>query len=251
MFGIVIEHGGADAVGAQQTRDDVSEPPDSGQDHGVVVLVDFIRLALGNAAEVTRLHQAIVEREEQRRGRHRNRDGGDEEIRDLGSEDAVLRRERAEDERELAALREREGEEKALAGFQPKCPRQSQKDRELQRQQTEHKQRDRARLPHDEREIDARAHRDKKETEQQTFEGLDIGFELVPILAIRENDAREEGAERRGKADLLHQERDPDHEQKCGGGKHLAQMRGGDVTQEWPEQKTSRKNHARDRGEDE
>ncbi len=34
------------------------------------------------------------------------------------------------------------------------------------------------------REIDARAHRNEEQPEQQPFEGFDVGFELVPVFAF-------------------------------------------------------------------
>ena len=44
--GIVIEHGDAEAIGAQQPADDVAEAAEAGEDHRVVVLVDCVGFAL-------------------------------------------------------------------------------------------------------------------------------------------------------------------------------------------------------------
>ena len=59
-----------------------------------------------------------------------------------------------------------------------------------------------------EREIDARTDRDEEEPEEQTFEWLDVRFELHPVFAFREHHAGDERAERRREAELLHEQRD-------------------------------------------
>ena len=46
LLGIVIEDGRAEAVRAQQARDDVSEAADAREDHRMIALVDLVRFAL-------------------------------------------------------------------------------------------------------------------------------------------------------------------------------------------------------------
>ena len=132
LFRIGIQHRRADAIRPQQTRHDMSETPHPGEDDRVVVLIDFIRIAHRQDAAETRLHEAIVDRHEQRRGRHGERHGGDEQVRHVAGEDAVLRGESAEDKRELAALREREGKEKTLRRLEVTDPAHRQQHDELQ-----------------------------------------------------------------------------------------------------------------------
>ena len=43
LIGIVIEHGRAKAIGAEEAADDVAEAAEAGEDDGVIVLVDFVR----------------------------------------------------------------------------------------------------------------------------------------------------------------------------------------------------------------
>ena len=53
--------------------------------------------------------------------------------------------------------------------------------------------------------IEIRRHpdRDEEQPEQQTLERLDVGFELVAILAVCEQQSRDEGAERHAQAERL------------------------------------------------
>ncbi|CAN5489124.1 hypothetical protein BH20VER3_BH20VER3_07240 [soil metagenome] len=57
LLGVVIEHRGAEAVPTEQTGDDVSEAAHSGDDDGIVLFVDLVRLAFGQSAGKTRLHE--------------------------------------------------------------------------------------------------------------------------------------------------------------------------------------------------
>ncbi len=77
---VVIEHGQAKAIRAQQAADDVPEAAEAGEDHGIVVLGNFIRGALRNARGEERLHEAFVCSQEEGRGRHAHGDGGDQEV---------------------------------------------------------------------------------------------------------------------------------------------------------------------------
>ena len=78
-------------------------------------------------------------------------------------------------------------------------------------------------LAADQPEVDLRADRDEEQAEQQPLERLDVGLELVAVLAVGEHHAGEERAERGRQPDLLHEQRDADHDQQRGGGERLAQ----------------------------
>ncbi len=160
-----------------------------------------------------------------------------------------MRRERAEDEGKLAALREGEGEQERLPIFEAEGAAEREEDDKFKQQDGGDEAGDRARFAADEGEVDARAHGDKKEAQEQALERLEIGLELRAVFTFREDHAGEESPERGRETHALHEQGDADHEQEGGGGEHLAQARRRDVTQERPEQETPRDDHRRDRRE--
>ena len=56
-------------------------------------------------------------------------------------------------------------------------------------------------------EIGGHAHRHEEEAEQQTFERIHVGFELVPVFGVRHHHAGQERTEAHGEAERLHGER--------------------------------------------
>ena len=64
----------------------------------------------------------------------------------------------------------------------------------------------------------------KNRPEQQPLEGLEVRLQLVPELAVGEQHAGEEGAERHRQAGELRQQRGGDHRQQCRGGEHLGDL---------------------------
>ena len=125
------------------------ETPDTREDHRVVVLVDFVGFAHWEHAAESRLHEPIVDRHEERRGRHRQRNRGDEQVGHVCVQHAVLRRECAEDESEFATLRESESEEVSLRRLQPRNTTHGEQDDEFHREHAEHQQRHRPGLSGD------------------------------------------------------------------------------------------------------
>ena len=89
--------------------------------------------------------------------------------------------------------------------------------------------------------VDAGADRDEEQADQQALERLDVAFELVPVFAVGEHDAGQEGAERGRQADRLHQHRDADDEQQAEGGEQLAQPGRGDVAEDRPQRAAVRR----------
>jgi hypothetical protein len=93
---------------------------------------------------------------------------------------------------------------------------------------TDHGHGEQQRMMRDERQIHARADRDKEQAEQQAAKRFDIGFDFPPELAIGEHDTREKRAERGRQTDRLHQQCNGDDEQQCRGRENLALSRVGD-----------------------
>ena len=64
-----------------------------GEDDRIVVLVNFVSLALRLAHLKSRTHEFLFDREQDRRGRHAQGNGSDEKVRDVGREDGIPGRE--------------------------------------------------------------------------------------------------------------------------------------------------------------
>ena len=80
-----------------------------------------------------------------RRGRHAESNGGDEQVCDTRRNYVILSGERKEDEGELASLGKGESKEHPFACFQFEEAPEREKNNELEGEETDHDQRDRAR----------------------------------------------------------------------------------------------------------
>ena len=104
---------------AQDATDHLPEPAIARDHDGRVGVRDLVLRALGVALGDPRQHPALEGDEGERREGHRDRDRGDEQARDVRREHALLDAEREQDERELADLGEREGEQPARRSIEP------------------------------------------------------------------------------------------------------------------------------------
>ncbi len=98
--GIGVERGEGDALGEQDAGDDLADAAEAGDDDMAVVL--------GQGVEGLRHHrarrQALVDQQQQRRCRHRQRDGDRQQVGDGLVEHAGIDAGREQHEGELAAL---------------------------------------------------------------------------------------------------------------------------------------------------
>ena len=122
-------------------------------------------------------------------------------------------------------------------------------DNEFQREKSRDDGGDGPRPLRDQREVDAGPDRDKKQPEEQAFERLDVRFELNAIFAFGQNNAGHERAERGGEAELLHEQRNSEHDEERRRREHFAQPRIGDITKERPEDETTCQNNDGHRGD--
>ena len=163
-----------------------------------------------------------MQREKRRREQHRQRHHHHQQLRGGRGEHAQARGGGKQHERELAALGQRCGQPLRRVVGRAAGARDGVHEGEFGRHQakgqTDHRRR---LLPH-QVEIGAHAYGDEKQTEQQSFERLDVRFEFVAEFRIGEQHAGEKGAERHRQADLLHDQRGADDEQQSRRGEHLA-----------------------------
>ena len=140
-------------------------------------------------------------------------------------------------EGELATLRQRDAEAARRAGLQPLPAPERVEDTGLDqdecRDESDHREWTGASMPRVERHAD----RGEEQPEQQAFERLDVGFELVAIGGFGQQRAGDEGAERRRQAGSLHEDGHADDRQQCRGRHRLLDARPRDE----PEQLSSTK----------
>ncbi|KAG1200456.1 hypothetical protein G6F35_012370 [Rhizopus arrhizus] len=92
---------------------------------------------------------------------------------------------------------------------------------ELDHQQDADACSDQPRFGGDAVEVDAHAHRNEEQAQQQPLERLDLCFQFVPELRIGQQHAGQEGAEAGAEARFLHEPGGAQHHQQGGGGEHL------------------------------
>jgi hypothetical protein len=88
-------------------------------------------------------------------------------------------------------------------------------------------------------EVDAHAHGDEKQPEQQALERLDVGLQLAPVLAVGQQHTGQEGPQRHRQAQPLHQHRDAHHQQQRGRGEDLRRFAEGDPAQRRAQQQAA------------
>ncbi len=236
----MVQHDRLEPAGHDEAVHDLAETADAGDDDGALVF-DLVGFRGG-----TRLaHPArdeVVEDEAQRREKHGHRDGEQDDFADVLWQHARLPRERHQHEPELASLRERQGEKDQVPAAHLEGTPEQVEDRALQQHHRHGQPDDGARRAQQYLEVDARAHGDEEEPQQQALEGLDVGFQLVPELAVGQHDTGEERPQSRREAHEHHKERDAGDDQQGERGVHLAQARGVDEAEERADQVDARQN---------
>ena len=102
-------------------------------------------------------------------------------------------------------------------------------------------------MRHEQGEIGAHPHRHEEQPEQQSFERLDVGLQLVAEFRIGEQYAREERAERHREAHRLHGQCRPDDDEQCSGSKDFAAAEARHELERRTYQETADDNDERDR----
>ena len=95
-------------------------------------------------------------------------------------------------------------------------------------------------------EQDDGTNRNKKHAQQQPLERIDVAFQLVSILAVREHHARQEGAQCGRQADNDHQQCDCNDQQQGRRGKQFPQPGNGDEAENGTDEKRAHDHDERD-----
>ena len=117
----------------------------------------------------------------------------------------------------------------------PKSARQTIENQSLEADQRRGEAEDEPGLGGDQGGIDLGADRDEVEPEQQALERLDRHFDLAPVFGFRQQQPRDEGAERHGKLARRRGEAVAEHHQQAGGHEEFRALRLGDEMEERPQ----------------
>jgi hypothetical protein len=165
-------------------------------------------------------------------------------------EHPLLLAEGEEHERELADLRERDGDEQPLVRPEAERAAEREEEAQLHGHDTEDEPGDQERRVAHVPEVDGRADGEEEEPEEEPAERLDVALQLVAVLARGEHHAGEERPERGGEPDAGHEERDPDDEQQRGRGEQLAEPRARDGAERGAHERAPADDDRRDGAED-
>lgn len=105
-------------------------------------------------------------------------------------------------ERELTGLPQQQTHLPRAPPRKAEHARQPGDDEAFHKEETRNADQNSERLAQQQRHIDLHADSHEEEPEQQIFERLKVGFDLVPEFGFREQQPREERAKRRGKSRL-------------------------------------------------
>ena len=86
----------------------------------------------------------------------------------------------------------------------------------------------------------------KKQAQEQSLEGFDISFQLVPVFGSGEQHTRQKRAQRHREADEFHQQRHSHHREKRGGREDLVRAEPRHEPQRIPQKVAAAEGHQRD-----
>ena len=196
LAGVALQRGKTDALHAQHPADDLPKATETGDNHRCAVVRDRVVGRRFAAAERGDQHR-LAGGEQQRRGNHGERHHQRGRLGGLGGQRADPDRRGEHDEGELAALRQGHRKAQHIGGAAPRQQAKHEHQRDLHREQHRHGGQHADRVLREQGKPRRHADRNEEEPEQQPFERLDVGLQFVAVLAVGQQHASEEGAERR------------------------------------------------------
>ncbi|MNX50812.1 hypothetical protein D3C86_814540 [compost metagenome] len=251
LAGVLLEYGGAYAVAVQQAPHYLTEAAEAGDDDGVLDQFGLLVFGLVGLVAVVEpgLDHPIVEDQQERRQRHRERHHQGQQRDGVTGQHLVLGGKREQHEGELPPLCQRQGEGPTLARRDANDQAEHHQHPPFQEHQPYHQGWNEQGMGGKEAKIDASPHRHEEEAEQQPLERLYVRLQLVAILAVRQHHAGEEGAKGGGEPHRLHQHGDGDHQQQGGGDEDLPHVGLGYGTEHRPHQVVAAQHYAGDGGD--
>ncbi len=232
LLGADVERGEGDALCPQDARHDLAEAPEAGDDDVAVIFRRGVVVRRGLSPP----RQELLQLERDRRCRHRQRDDDAQELGGFPRQRARGVADGEEHKGELAALGECQPEPARRARLQPLPAAERIEHDRLDGDETGDEGENEARLLQDQPQVDRHADGGEEEPEQQPFEGLDVGLELVAVGGFGQQRAGDEGAERGRHARVLHEDGETDDGQQRRRRHRLLDAREGDEAHEMVEQ---------------
>ncbi|MDT4847082.1 hypothetical protein FQZ97_811290 [compost metagenome] len=224
-------------LGAQHPRDDLAHAPHAGDHDARLLAVDALVLRWYLHRRGFRLEQVEQDEHQQRGDGHRQGDGEHQQVMQARFEQALIAGQLEHHEGELAPGRQDDAQAHRIGALQSAAVT---ADQEQQRQLDQHQKQGQADdhqwFMQQQAEVGGHAHADEEQAEQQTLEGLDLGFEFVAVFGVGQQQAGDEGAERHGHPGQLHQPGGAYDHQQCGGGGDFLQAGLGDDAEHGPQQ---------------
>ena len=160
-------------------------------------------------------HDPVARLDEKRRGEHRQDHRREQEMQEALGHDARAARERQQHETELSGLREREPYAQRGSRGGAEGARQRRDQRELAGDERGEEGKHRRELVQHDAQVEHHADGDEEKAQQHVAEGLDVLLDLEAVLGLRDQHAREKGAEHHrepGEAgEIGHQQDDEQH----------------------------------------
>ena len=186
----------------------------------MVLLLD-VPLILGLLPPLEARVQPVARLEGDRGRRHRERHHDDQYVGRALVHEQGRHTDGENHEGELAALRECHGRTADGPPVRRVDARDGAQTQHLDEHETDGEAENGERRLDHESDVDGHADRHEEQAEKQALEGIDIGLQLVPVLGLGEQHARQERAERHREADKIHQQRHTDDREEGRGREDL------------------------------
>ena len=251
-FHAVVQHGGGYALGQHHTRHDLPVAAEAGDDdRGFLWLRDLLlRRCGGLELRVTAQQGAVYQHQQQRADEHGKRHRADEQRGRFGRKHLRPGGGLEDHEGKLAPLRQQQGEHGPLLIRHACHFGQGVDHHRLQGQKT---QQDACHEPgraHEHAKVNAHAHRDEEQAQQQALEGLDVGFQLAAVFAVGQQHPGQKSPERHRQAHHHHQIRNAHHQQQRGGGEDFRRAALGNPAQQGAQQQATAEHDGADHADD-
>ena len=183
-----------------------------------------------------RFRQRAVIADQDRAYDHAEQRRGDDRLALLQGQQFIADRDHQDGEAELAGLPERQPGAKRDRQFITRDARQDNDHGPLADDQPGREQADPEPFPKQDRDIQLGAHADKKQSHEHIAEGADIGFDLMLVLGLAEQQPGQKGAERERQPQQIGDPGRRERHEQGGQGEYLGRMARGDLVIIGPEQ---------------
>ena len=247
----VVQHRGGNALGQQHARHDLPVAAKPRDQHGRCLR--FGDFTLGRRAQrggKARQHEAVEQHQKQRRAQHGQRHRADQQRGHVAWQRPGARGGLEHHKGKFPALRQQQRKHRALLvrDFHGPCQRINHHafDRHKAGEQQGHHERS---AQHGAK-VDAHAHGNEEQAQQQAFEGLDIRLQLAPELALGQQHTGQKSPQRHRQADQHHQVGNADYQQQRCCGKDLGRAAAGNPAQQRAQQQATTEDDGGDHADD-